>query len=147
MELNSSQIVSILGIKYPMILIDGVASIEPNKSCNAYKNLTYNEWFFPPHFANNPIMPGSLQIEAFTQAVTIALMISENMIKNLSITVLLAGVDKVRFYKSILPGDRFDIEVEIERIAMGVATSKVRGKIRNKLVSECMITHKIISAE
>lgn len=147
MELNSSQIVSILDHKYPMILIDGVASIEPNKSCNAFKNITYNEWFFPAHFVNNPIMPGSLQIETFTQAVAIPLMISENMNRDSSITVLLAGVDKVRFYESVFPGDRFDIEVKVERIAMGIATSTVKGKIRDKLVSECMITYKIISAE
>ena len=69
------------------------------------------------------------------------------MNRNSSITVLLAGVDKVRFYESVFPGDRFDIEVKVERIAMGIATSTVKGKIRNKLVSECMITYKIISAE
>lgn len=143
--MNSSQIVSILDHKYPMILIDGVNSIERNKSCSAYKNLTYNEWFFPSHFVNNPIMPGSLQIEAFTQAVALPLIISENMKRDSKINVLLAGVDKVRFYESIYPGDKFDIEVNIERIAMGIATSKVKGKVGDKLVSECMITYKIIS--
>ena len=113
MEMNSSQIVSILDHKYPMILIDGVTSIERNKSCSAYKNLTYNEWFFPSHFVNNPIMPGSLQIEAFTQAVALPLIISENMKRDSKINVLLAGVDKVRFYESIYPGDKLDIEVNI----------------------------------
>ena len=143
--MNTSQIVCILDHKYPMILIDGVDSIERNKSCRAYKNLTYNEWFFPSHFKDNPIMPGSLQIEAFTQAVALPLMISENMKRDSKISVLLAGVDKVRFYESIYPGDKFDIKVNIERFAMGIATSKVKGIVEDKLVSECMITYKIIS--
>tara|TARA_B100001059_G_C17747571_1_gene535241 strand:- start:15 stop:455 length:441 start_codon:yes stop_codon:yes gene_type:complete len=145
MEMTSSQIVSILDHKYPMVLIDSVTSIKRNKFCNAFKNLTYNEWFFPSHFKNNPIMPGSLQIEAFTQAVALPLMISENMQRDSKISVLLAGVDKVRFYESICPGDKLNIEVNIERIAMGIATSKVKGKVGGKLVSECMITYKIIS--
>ncbi len=74
-------------------------------------------------------------------------MISENMKKNSNISVLLAGVDKVRFYESIYPGDRLDVDVKIERIAMDIATSKVKGRVKDKLVSECIITYKIIAVK
>jgi len=143
--MNLSQILSVLDHEYPMLLIDRVTNIKPNLLCEAYKNITYNEWFFPAHFPKNPIVPGSLQIEAFTQAVALPLMVSEDLKNNFNTKVLLAGVDKVRFYKPLKPGDRFDIFVKIDRIAMGIANASVKGSVDSEIVSECKITYKIIS--
>ena len=143
--MNISQISSALDQEYPLLLIDGVLHIEPNLLCNAYKNFTFNEWFFPAHFPKNPIVPGSLQIEAFTQAVALPLVVSEDLKNNFNTKVLLAGVDKVRFYKSLKPGDRFDIFVKIDRIALGVANASVKGSVNNEMISECKITYKIVS--
>ncbi len=141
--MDISQISTILNRDYPMLLLDGVTEIEPQVSCYAFKNLTYNEWFFPAHFTNQPIMPGSLQIEAFTQAVALPLLVAEDPDKLSDIPILLAGVDKVRFYKSVYPGDRFDISVQIERIVMGIATASATGSVNNETVSECKITYKL----
>ena len=143
--MNISQISSALDQEYPLLLIDGVSHIEPDLLCNAYKNFTFNEWFFPAHFPKNPIVPGSLQIEAFTQAVALPLVVSEDLKNNFNTKVLLAGVDKVRFYKSLKPGDRFDIFVKIDRIALGVANASVKGSVNNEMISECKITYKIVS--
>jgi 3-hydroxyacyl-[acyl-carrier-protein] dehydratase len=141
--MNISQISTILNREYPMLLIDGVTKIEAGKMCHAYKNLSYNEWFFPSHFPNQPIMPGTIQIEAFTQAVALPLLVDKDIMALPEVPIILAGIDKVRFYKSVVPGDRFEISVNIERIAMGVATAKATGSINNQIVSECRITYKI----
>ena len=141
--MNISQISKILKRDYPMLLLDGVSQIESHVLCRAYKNLTYNEWFFPAHFPDKPIMPGSLQIEAFTQAVALPLLIDKNLGNASSIPILLAGVDKVRLYHPVIPGDRFEIHVKIDRIAMGIATSTASGYVNNEIVSECKITYKI----
>jgi 3-hydroxyacyl-[acyl-carrier-protein] dehydratase len=145
--MNISQIATILKREYPMLLLDGVTHIEPRVICRAYKNLTYNEWFFPEHFPDQPIMPGSLQIEAFTQAVALPLLVDIDANDLSAIPVLLAGVDKVRFYKAVLPGSRFEISAQIDRIAMGIATARVTGSVNNEIVSECKITYKIIAGE
>ena len=126
-----------------MLLLDGVSHIEPLVICQAYKNLTYNEWFFPTHFPDQPIMPGSLQIEAFTQAVALPLLIMENSGTTSGIPILLAGVDKVRLYRPVFPGNRLEICAKIERIAMGIATATASGYVNNEIVSECKITYKI----
>ena len=145
--MNISQISAILNRKYPMLLIDGVTQIEAQFMCHAYKNLTYNEWFFPSHFPNQPVMPGTLQLEAFTQAVALPLLVEKDINTLPEIPILLAGIDKVRFYKSVVPGDRFEIDVKIERIAMGVATAKATGSVNNEIVSECRITYKIVGED
>ena len=142
--MDISQISTILKREYPMLLLDGVTHIEPRLVCHAFKNLSYNEWFFPQHFPNRPIMPGTLQVEAFTQAVALPLLIAENENNSSAVPILLAGIDKVRFYKSVLPGDRFEISTKIDRIAMGIASASASGIVNNEIVSECKITYKII---
>jgi len=142
-----SQISTILKRDYPMLLLDGVTYIEPREICRAYKNLTYNEWFFPEHFPNRPIMPGTLQVEAFTQAVALPLLIDEDISNLPAIPILLAGIDKIRFYKPVIPGERLEICAQIERIAMGIATASATGSVDNEIVSECKITYKISGGE
>ena len=143
--MNLFQISSVLEHEYPMLLIDGVSHIKPNLSCRAFKNITYNEWFFPAHFPKNPIVPGSLQIEIFTQVVAISLVVSKNRKNSSNKKVLLAGVDKARFYKPLMPGDRFEIFAQIDRIAMGIANASVKGSVNDEIISECKITYKIVS--
>jgi 3-hydroxyacyl-[acyl-carrier-protein] dehydratase len=145
--MNISQVAAILKREYPMLLLDGVTAIEPMVMCHAYKNLTYNEWFFPAHFPGRPIMPGTLQLEAFTQAVALPLLVTEDPEKTSEIPILLAGIDKVRYYRSVFPGDRFEITARIERIAMGIATASATGSVNNEIVSECKITYKIVGGE
>lgn len=143
--MNMHQISSVLEHEYPMLLIDGVSELKSNVSCKAFKNITYNEWFFPAHFPMNPLVPGSLQIEIFTQAVALPLIVNENLKNPLGTKVLLAGVDKVRFFKPLKPGYKFEIFAQIDRIAMGVANASVKGSVNDDIISECKITYKIIS--
>ncbi len=127
-----------------MLLLDGVIYIEPRVICRAFKNLTYNEWFFPEHFPDQPIMPGFIQIETFTQAVALPLLVSKNPANSPDVSLLLAGIDKVRFYRPVLPGDKFEICAKIERIVMGIATASTTGFVNNEIVSECKVTYKIL---
>ena len=142
--MNVAEIATVLKRDYPLLLLDGVTHIEPGIICCAYKNLSYNEWFFPTHFPDKPIMPGSLQIEAFTQAVALPLLVSKDTDNSAEIPILLVGVDKVRFYQPLVPGDRFDISAKIDRISFGIATASVTGTVSTKIVSECKITYKLI---
>lgn len=139
-----AEIARLLGRGYPLLLIDGVTSIEAGLSCKAFKNLTYNEWFFPSHFPKNPVMPGALQIESFTQAVALPLLVDKAPRLEGEIPILLAGVEKARFFQPVRPGQRFEISVSIRRIAMGVASALAIGTVNDIIVSECQVTYKIL---
>ncbi len=145
--MNISQIAKLLNRDYPLLLLDGVKEIEKNKYCRAFKNLSYNEWFFPKHFPKSPIFPGSLQIEAFTQAVAIPLLIGRKIDSNRPVPILLAGVDKVRYYAPVKPGNKFDINVKIDRLVAGIASATAKGFVKNKIVSECKITYKMFDGD
>ncbi len=142
--MSVSEIAILLNRSYPMLLLDGVTYIDSFNECRAYKNLTYNEWFFPAHFPDNPIMPGSIQIEAFTQAVALPLLVGERNNGAPSIPLLLVGADKVRFYRPVVPGDKFEIKAKIERHSLGIATASAVGYVNNEIASECKITYKIM---
>jgi 3-hydroxyacyl-[acyl-carrier-protein] dehydratase len=141
------RIESILEHRFPMLLIDGIISVEPKRSCSVYKILDADDWFFPGHFPGNPVMPGSLQIEAFTQAVAIPLLIAHDLNRQEKIPLVLFAVDKVRFYKQVRPGDRLDMQVRIESLAMGMASASATGLVGVDKVSECKIAYKVRSYE
>ena len=97
-------------------------------------------------FSKKPIMPGTLRLR-HSQAVAIPLLVADGPKKSIDVPILLAGIDKIRFYKSVLPGDRFDISTKIDRIAMGIASASAYGTVKNELVSECKITYKVMVGE
>lgn len=143
MHLKTSEILKILKHRYPLVLLDSIQFINPMIESITKKNFSYNEWFFQAHFPQNPIVPGSLQIEVYTQAVYITLLTKENNQINNFIDLLLMSVDRVRFYKSIRPGDTLIIEVKVDKVSMGIITANARGYISDELVSECKIGYKM----
>ena len=113
---NPSQILMIEDIqkllphRYPFLLVDRIVNFVPNKSATGIKNVTFNEPFFQGHFPERPIMPGVLIVEAMAQVGGIVLRHLPGMENQLS---LFAGIDKVRFRRPVVPGDRLTITTEL----------------------------------
>ena len=96
--------------RYPFLLVDRIIDFVPNKSATGIKNVTFNEPFFQGHFPERPIMPGVLIVEAMAQVGGIVLRHLPGMENQLS---LFAGIDKVRFRRPVVPGDRLTITTEL----------------------------------
>jgi len=98
-----------------MLLIDRITELEPFKRAVGFKNVTINEPFFTGHFPNNPVMPGVLIIEAMAQLGGTAI-----LEQNLQSTIVpyLAGVDKVKFLRPVIPGDKLVMEVNVLWVRM-----------------------------
>ena len=124
--------------RYPFLLVDRVVEIVPNKHIKAYKNLTHNESFFNGHFPGNPIMPGVLQIEALAQAGAILCYESKLYDPKTQLAVL-AGIDKVRFRRVVIPGDRLDLEVELLAFKKNIGKLKARAFVDGNLACEAII--------
>jgi len=111
--LSIQEIQNIIPHRYPFLLVDQVTEIEEGKKIVGYKNVTINEPFFQGHFPEYPVMPGVLILEALAQAGAIAVLgIEENKGK----IGFLAGIDKCRFRRQVVPGDRLQLEIEIVRM-------------------------------
>ncbi|HWL47183.1 MAG TPA: 3-hydroxyacyl-ACP dehydratase FabZ, partial [Sphingomonadaceae bacterium] len=66
--LDIRRVMAALPHRYPMLLVDRVETLVPDRSIAAVKAVTINEGFFAGHFPGRPIMPGVLIVEALAQA-------------------------------------------------------------------------------
>ncbi len=131
--LNKEEIKNIIPQREPFLMIDEVEQYIPGESCTAYKNVSKDEYYFKGHFPGNPIMPGVLIVEALAQTGAVAILsMEENKGKN----ALFGGIDKLRFKKQVIPGDRLKLEVKIIKrkgpIGIGEAIATVERKVAVK---------------
>lgn len=143
MNYNISAIKKILSHKYPFLLIDGVSYLVPFYECRAFKNYTYNEWFFPPHFETEPVLPGSLLLESFTQAFAIPLLIEYKGSLVQDLPLIFVGVDKFRIFKPVIPGDRLEIHVTNIRNTNNIVSGHVNGYVDESCIGSGILTYKI----
>ena len=97
--------------RYPLLFVDKITEAVPGVSAKGFKNFTYNEWFFPAHFEDEPNVPGFVQIETLTQVFLMTfLTLPEHKGKKTGFV----AVKNARFRKKIVPGDRLDMEAGFE---------------------------------
>ena len=133
MVLDKEGIKNIIPQREPFLMIDEVEEYIPGESATAYKNVSEDEYYFKGHFPGNPIMPGVLIVESLAQTGAVAILsMEENKGKN----ALFGGIDKIRFKKQVVPGDRLKLEVKIIKrkgpIGIGEAIATVEGKVAAK---------------
>ncbi|MEM8767845.1 MAG: 3-hydroxyacyl-ACP dehydratase FabZ [Pseudomonadota bacterium] len=99
--------------RYPFLLVDRVTDLTPGETIRGYKNVTINEQFFNGHFPGHPIMPGVLIIEALAQISGVLAFETKNIRPSDGVTYYLAGTDKSRFKRPVVPGDQLVLESKI----------------------------------
>ena len=106
------EIFSRLPHRQPMLMVDRVEELHPPERLVAIKNVTINEDFFRGHFPGNPIMPGVLIVEAMAQAC--GLLVSYSLEAEApAMLPYLAGVERVKFRRPVVPGDRLMLDVSL----------------------------------
>ena len=118
MDIN--EIMALLPHRYPLLLVDRVLELVPNERILAYKNISVNEEVFNGHFPGAPIFPGVLTIEALAQASGILGFASTNTTADDGKLYLFAGVDKVRFKRTVVPGDQLMLSSEVEAVKRNI---------------------------
>ncbi len=108
--LDIKAIQALLPHRFPFLLVDRVLSLDPGERAVARKCVSANEPWVQGHFPGQPVMPGVLLTEAFAQVAGIVAL-SANP-EHAGRAVYLAGLDKVRFRRPVVPGDVVDITVE-----------------------------------
>ena len=99
--------------RYPFLLVDRVLEFDANKRIVAIKNVTINEPQFTVHFPQTPVFPGVMIVEALAQTAGILAFKSRNRTLEDGYIYYLAGTDKTKFKRSVVPGDQMRLEVEI----------------------------------
>ena len=106
-----AEIKNLLPHRYPFLLLDRVVEYEANERIICIKNVTINEQIFNGHFPATPVFPGVLIVEALAQASGVLALRSRNRSLNDGYVYYLAGTDKTKFKRSVVPGDQLRLEV------------------------------------
>ncbi|MCL6519138.1 MAG: 3-hydroxyacyl-ACP dehydratase FabZ [Armatimonadetes bacterium] len=142
--LDVEDIRSILPHRYPFLLVDKILELEPGKRAVGLKNVTINEGFFEGHFPGHAVMPGVLVLEAMAQVGGVLLL---SMTGNEGKLAYFGGMDKVRFRKTVRPGDALITEVELIKNRGGVGKVKVVGRVNRDVVAEGEFTFALVNRD
>lgn len=112
--------------RYPVMFVDGITEVEPGNYAKGYKNFSFNEWFFPAHFADEPNVPGFIQIEALTQ-VFIMTFLTLPGYKGKKTGFI--SVKNARFKRKVIPGDRLETVAKLLSFKRGLASGNAIGYV------------------
>ena len=132
--IDINALLKLLPHRYPFLMIDRVLEHVPGQSAVAVKCVSVNEPQFQGHFPGAPIFPGVLITEAFAQVAGIVALTARP--EHAGKTVLLLGLDGVRFRKPITPGDRVIITVEKTYERRNIWKFRARAEVEGALVAE-----------
>ena len=139
--LNKEEIKKIIPQRDPFLMIDEVEEYVPGESTIAYKHVDENEYYFKGHFPGNPIMPGVLIVESLAQTGAVAILsMKENQGKN----ALFGGIDKLRFKKTVVPGDTLKLEVKIIKRKGPIGIGEAIATVNDKTVAKGELTFAVV---
>ena len=111
---------AILPHRDPFLLLDEVIELEPGRKVVATRLVRAEDWWFPGHFPERPVMPGVLIVEAMAQAAAVLSLKSLGQANDGKWVYYFVGIDGARFKKPVIPGDQLVIEVHQGRVARGL---------------------------
>ena len=132
--LDSTEIQAILPHRYPFLLVDRIEQLEIGKRVIGIKNVTVNEPYFQGHFPGRPIMPGVLIIEAMAQVGGVLAFKSAHPSR--AKLVYFMGIDKAKFRKPVVPGDRLRFVVDVLRARHPYWKMRGEAYVEDSLVCE-----------
>ena len=127
---NSNEIQEIIPHRYPFLLIDTIDEIIDNKKIIGHKCVSANEMQFMGHFPQKHVMPGVLILESLAQCGAVLLLSQED---NKGKIAYFAGVDKARFKRQVIPGDKMQLVVELTNQRGNIGFAKATAYVDNQV--------------
>jgi 3-hydroxyacyl-[acyl-carrier-protein] dehydratase len=137
--LDVTRVLAALPHRYPMLLVDRVEEIIPDRSIAAIKAVTFNEGFFQGHFPGRPIMPGVLIVEALAQAAGVLAVESLGLSGSGKLVYFMA-IEEAKFRKPVEPGVLLRLEVEFVQKRARVCKFAGRALVDGQVAAEANFT-------
>jgi 3-hydroxyacyl-[acyl-carrier-protein] dehydratase len=128
---------SILPHRAPFLLLDEVTELEPGRRVAARREVREDDWWFPGHFPERPVMPGVLIVEAMAQAGAVAVLIEE---ENRGKIAFFAGIDDCRFKRVVEPGDVLSLVCEIDTVRGPIGRGRATAHVGDELAARGTLT-------
>jgi 3-hydroxyacyl-[acyl-carrier-protein] dehydratase len=128
---------TILPHRAPFLLIDEVSELEVGRRVVATREVRPDDWWFPGHFPERPVMPGVLIVEAMAQAGAVAVLVEE---ENRGKIAFFAGIDDCRFKRVVEPGDVLTLTCDIDTVRGPIGRGKATAHVGDELAARGTLT-------
>ncbi len=132
-----AEILRLLPHRYPFVMVDRIVEIRGEESAIGIKNVTINEPQFLGHFPDYPVMPGVLLLEGMAQTGAV-IVLRRIKLEELRAMYLLT-VDKAKFRKPALPGDRIEYHIKKTARRGNMWWYRAEAKVGGALIAEAVI--------
>jgi len=130
LPLNIPEIKKIQRNRHPLLFVDQIFELIPGKFAKGLKNFTYNEWFFPAHFDDEPNVPGFIQVESLVQVFIMTFLTLDDWAGE---KTNFLKMEEVLFKRKIIPGEQLIIEANLTSFKRGIAQGYAEGFVNNEL--------------
>jgi len=122
----------------PFLLVDRIVHLDSERIVGI-KNVSGSDPFLEGHFDEEPILPGVVLLEAMSQVGGVLIAHDKRFAD--STGGFLAGMDKVKFKKFVIPGDQVTIEAD-GLVAIGrLARLAVRARVGDTEIANAEISY------
>lgn len=140
--MNFSKILELQKNRFPMLFLDSILHLEEGKSVKVCKNFTYNEWYFPIHFEDEPVVPGFVIMETMRQTFLLTFLSLE---KYQGMQTADSKIKLFQIRRKLIPGDTLVLVAKLNNFYRGVATGVVKGYLLDEEV--CSLDVEVVIPE
>lgn len=127
----------------PFLFVTELLTVEPGQSATGHWQLTGEEAFFAGHFPGRPTLPGVLMVESLAQLGGVAVLADPAFAGKLP---LFGGIERARFRRQVVPGDRLDLEVTLGRMSARAGKGTGRATVNGELACEAELLFVLVDA-
>ena len=131
LPLDYSAIERILPHRYPFLLVDRITEFEPDKRIVGIKNVSITEPYLSRPVNGRPSLPPTILTEAVAQVGAILILAKP---ENKDQLIFFRGMERVRFRRSVHPGDSVIVEAKVKRLRSRMGVLEGRATVDGQVV-------------
>ena len=137
LPLDYQAIERILPHRYPFLLVDRVTEFELDKRIVGIKNISRNEPLLWDDGRGTAALPPTIRTEAVAQVGAILLL---GKPENKNKLIFFGGIERVRYRRTVRPGDSVVIEARVQRLRSRVGVLQGRAHVDGETVMQGRMT-------
>jgi 3-hydroxyacyl-[acyl-carrier-protein] dehydratase len=131
LPLDIQAIERILPHRYPLLLVDRITELEPDKRIVGIKNVSLNERYLSRQPRESPALPPTILTEAVAQVGAILILSKPENREKLPFFM---GIDRVRYRGAVYAGDVVEIEALVKRLRSRVGQLHGYARVNGRIV-------------